>query len=317
MRTWIHEQLAAQGQYLDEYLRDNQLTGETTPGLGPIHVKVLIHRGFNPSELRGGSRVWLGGMCSLFTGDSEHIRRQQVTFQSVDDFYAWMANWYPRLDQIHDTLGVPPGDCQRAVYVVEDSMFARRLAKWTGLDAQELAHAIRSLHEGYGAGVIRRWLENYRYRGQVEVVYTSDLDHDLELALGIWEGEMSQTVSPSDRDRMKVELMYTPVWLRILGLKSGLISEPFHHGGMLPHYHRSNGLGFAGFLPYWTANGSTRLLPYDQVTHRGNWRDFRAEPNWTQVNLAFNGKDPLGKDLEVAQRRALIELGEFYKGRQT
>lgn len=316
MRSWILEQLAAQGLNLDEYLVDNQLTSESTPALGPTHGKVLIHRGFVPRDLKTNGQVWLGGMCSLFTGDNESIRRKQVTFRTVEEFYAWMANWYPRLDQIHDTIGVPPPDCQRAIYVVEDSMFGRRLAKWTGLDAGELGRAIRTLHAEYGAGVIQRWLENYKFRGKLEVVYTSDLDRDLELALRIWEAEADQVVSPSDRDRMKVELMYTPVWLRILGLKAGIISEPFHHGTMIPHYHRSNGLGFAGFLPYWTGAGTTRMLAFDQVIHRGNWRSFQAEAGWTQVNLAFNGRDPLAKDLEVAGRRALVELSEFYEGRQ-
>lgn len=316
MRSWILEQLG--GETLAEYLRHNQPARDGDPRLdsklGPMRGKILIERGIDRETFDPATTTWIGGVCSIFTGDGESIRTGEVSFSNLDEFYAWLASWYPRLDQVHDTVGIPPKGCQQVVYVVEDSIFGRRLARWTKLPAEELARALRSIHQEYGAGVIQRWLANYGYTGKVEVVYTSDLEVQLELALGIWEREMGRKVPRPERDQMKIELMYTPVWLSILGLTKGLICEPFHHGTVVEHYHRSNGLAFAGFLPFWTAQGTTRLLTHSQVTNRSNWRDFQTEQGWGGVNHAFNTKDPVGYDPQSIVRRTLQDLATIYGG---
>lgn len=312
MRNWILEQLALQGSTLNEYLTDNQETTQTEARLfGPMHSKVLVDRvpreGFDPNV-----QTWLGGTCSLFTGDSEAIRTGQQTFASEDDFYRWLKSWYPRLDQVHDTLAIPPRACRRAIYVVEDSFFGRRLAKWTGLREDGLSLAFRTVHQEYGAGVIQRWLQNYGWQGQVEVVYTSQLEDKLDLALTLWEEDMGKHIRPAERDRMKVDLMYTPIWLRILGLKQGVVAEPFHHGTQVKHRFVTNGMSFCGFTPFWSAGGATRLLPYSAVTHRGNWREFQAEPGWSAVNLAFTAPNPLSFSPDALNNRTLKDLAFIY-----
>ena len=205
MRPWILNELAQQGLTLNEYMVDNRETTETEARLfGPMHGKVLVDRvereGFDPN-----TQVWLGGTCSLFTGDSDAIRTGQQTFASEDDFFTWLTGWYPRLDQVHDTLAIPPRACRKAIYVVEDSFFARRVAKFTGLSEAGLTQAFRTVHQEYGAGVVERWLQNYGWQGQVEVVYTSQLEDKLDLALTLWEADMGKHIRPAERDQMKVE----------------------------------------------------------------------------------------------------------------
>ncbi len=312
MRPWILNELAQQGLTLNEYMVDNRETTETEARLfGPMHGKVLVDRvereGFDPN-----TQVWLGGTCSLFTGDSDAIRTGQQTFASEDDFFTWLTGWYPRLDQVHDTLAIPPRACRKAIYVVEDSFFARRVAKFTGLSEAGLTQAFRTVHQEYGAGVVERWLQNYGWQGQVEVVYTSQLEDKLDLALTLWEADMGKHIRPAERDQMKVELMYTPIWLRVLSLKQGVVAEPFHHGLQIKHRFVTNGISFLGFTPFWSASGATRLLPYSAVTHRGNWREFQPEPGWSAVNLAFNAPNPLAFSPDAVRTRTLQDLAVIY-----
>lgn len=312
MHTWILDQLALQGLTLNEYLRDNRETTETEARLfGPMHDKVLVDRvereGFDPN-----TQVWLGGTCSLFTGDSEAIRTGQRTFTSEDDFFNWLKSWYPRLDQVHDTVAIPPRACRKVIYVVEDSFFGRRVAKFTGLSEAGLTQAFRTVHHEYGAAVVERWLRNFGWRGEVQVVYTSQLEAELELGLRVWEADMGKRVRPAERDQMKVELMYTPIWLRILGLTQGVVAEPFHHGTLIKHRFVTNGISFYGFTPFWSGRGTTRFMPYTDVTHRGNWCNFQAEPGWSAVNLAFAAPDPLGFSPDSLRARTLKDLAVIY-----
>lgn len=312
MRTWILEQLAAQGQTLNPYLADNQETTESAARLfGPMHGKVLVDR-VNRDEFDPNTQVWLGGICSLFTGDSDAIRLGQQTFASEEDFFNWLKSWYPRLDQVHDCMAIPPRACRKAIYVVEDSFFGRRVAKWTGLPEPALTLAFRTVHQEYGAGVIQRWLQTYGWQGEVEVVYTSQLEAELDLGLRIWEADMGKRIRGADRDQQKVELMYTPIWLRILGVKQGVVAEPFHHGTQIQHRFVTNGISFYGFTPFWSMSGATRLLPCSAVTHRGNWREFQAEPGWSAINLAFTAPNPLGFSPEAMRTRTLKDLAVIY-----
>lgn len=311
MRNFIIDQLGAQGTHFDflSGMTAQDLSGDSR--LGPQRRKILavrLEEGFNP-----GLTTWLGGICSIFTEDGEQIRTKRAGFRTVADFAQWLGAWYPRLDQIHDTVGIPPGNAKEVVYVVEDSIFGRRIAGWTGLPAEELTQVFRAIHETQGKRTIERWLRNYGYKGKVTVVYTSDLETELELALRIWERALVQPFPARKRDWAKVEMMYTPIWPSILGISKAIVAEPCHHGTKLPWGMFGNGLSQIGFLPYWGSAGTTRNLPFDTVPNQGNWREYAAwEPDWVNVNLEFNSRDPMSFPQEAMGNRASHLLREVY-----
>ena len=302
-------------------LRDYPIETDN-PHFGPNHRKVIVGRGafesFSPH-----TAVWLGGICSLFTGDGETLRRGERTFANVEEFGRWMGSWYPRLDQIHDCMAVPPRACRRAIYVVEDSIWGRRVAGWTGLPIDEISQILKTVHQTVGEKAIRGWLHAYGYNGPVEVVYTSEIEKELDLALRIWERQLGKSFRPSKRDWAKVELMSTPLWLDVLGVEQGIVAEPAHHGTAvhLPQVastDKNNPFRFLqiGYLPFWGDKGATRHLPVDMVTHRGNWRNFTVQEGdpWAAINLVFNCHAPFGFGANDIQTRVMRDLGNIYGG---
>lgn len=279
---------------------------------GPQRSKILagkIEQGFKPEDT-----TWLGGICSLFTADGERIRKKETTFTNESAFDAWLRSWYPRLDQVHDTVGVPPASAKGVVYVVEDSIFGRRVANWTGLNADDLSKIFKNVHEEHGGPAIEKWLRNYGYQGSVNCVYTSELEKDLDLSLRIWERSLGKPFSPNKRDWAKVEMMYTPLWPSILGLSKAIIAEPCHHGTKLPSATFGNGLSQVGFLPYWGETGTTRNLPYTEVPNIGNVANFtRWDTEWNKINLEFNAKNPLNFTPEALVNRAGQLVKKIYK----
>jgi len=311
MRNWILGQLKSREIFLEGQFSQ---VSQDDPRHGATSKKVLLAGGdwknFDPNRT-----TWLGGICSLATADWEEIRSGTIVFPSVASFEEWMKRWYPRIDQLHDAVGIPHKSSPETIYVVEDSFFARRVAQKTGLPEQDLAAVFRQVHQEIGHACVSRWLENYGYHGKVQAVYTSKLENELELAVRLWERKTGKRVNPAGRDWAKVELMYTTIWLDILGLRSGVIAEPMAHLEMsLKNPWESTGLYQIGYFPFWSAGGQTRNLPLPQVTHRTNWKDFQAERHWTAVNLAFNARDPLGFSLEQMQVRALKDLAFVYEG---
>jgi len=317
MRNWIRKELSTQGFDPHNY-------GLCTPcehddrNHGPTGKKVLVIR--NGGEHLDPNRfTWIGGICSLFTADSDQIRKKKLTFKTEESFREWIMSWYPRVDQVHDCVGIPPRSCKRVVYIVEDSIWAKRVAKWTGLNGEKIAQIFQEVHQTQGAPVIQRWLHNYGFRGQVDVVYSSSVERELELALRIWERQTGKNIRPADRDFAKVELMYTPLWLDILGIDRGCICEPIHHMDVPPHlsgfakvFDRSH-LYQMGFLPFWCSAGPTRLLPLDEVTNHSNWKNFQAD-DWSRVNFAFTTPDPFGFSLSELTERILHDLTFIYGG---
>ena len=97
--------------------------------------------------------------------------------------------------------------------VCEDSVWARRIAKWTGFDANEIQAILRSVHSQRGHGKLRNWLNLMGYEGApVQVVYTSDLERELEVGLCILERLLNTRFQSQRRDMAKVALMYTSIW---------------------------------------------------------------------------------------------------------
>lgn len=299
LKDWVVTQL---GEYHDLMLPWNCVGNAiSTPNWhGATSIKVL--GGVLPEMLDLAKTTVLGGICPIFTGDEKEMREKGFT--TVAEFGAWIESWYPRLDQIHDTIGIP-SKVGGVIYVCEDSLFGRKLQRMLGLDAEEVSKIIRSVHENQGHPIICRWLQQWGYHGPVEVVYTSDLESELGMGVRIWK--RIGGFKPKDQDYLKVVLMYTAFWPDVLGIKGpAVVYEPANHTNHreLPKEVRpwfrdnpygSEGslnaqLGLVGYLPFWSARGHTRKLPRTEVPNLANWGDFQIleeDSYWYAVNLLF------------------------------
>lgn len=239
----------------------------------------------------------IGGICSLFTGDRARIIGGELNFTSAAQFAEWVESWYPRLDQIHDAVGVPPKAVKRVIYVCEDSIWGQRVYRDTGgnISAQDASDILRSVHERNGAPLISKWLKLNGYQGKIDVVYSSQVQAELNAFLTYWERSMGRGIKPCDEDYAKVHLMYTGFWPAVLGVKDQVvIYEPAHHFSELtkikgtkewfttnPYSSKTglnSGVSAIGFLPCATESDVTRLLPNDKVPNIGNWKGFEISP---------------------------------------
>jgi hypothetical protein len=61
------------------------------------------------------------------------------------------------------------------------------------LPLEDLTEILRATHQRLGHPVIVNWLRNGGFQGLVQVVYTSELDRELETGLRIWENMLGTT----------------------------------------------------------------------------------------------------------------------------
>lgn len=331
IKDWIESQLGKEHELFLPWRCSGDAREILPDWVSPNSPKVF--GGTLPQELVLGRTTILGGICSVFSGDEVFLR--ETSFSSGHEFAAWLQSWYPRLDQIHDTVGVPPKGVVRIVYVCEDSLFGRKMSRWTKIDPTELGSIVRSVHETQGHAVLVKWLRQWGYRGKVEVVYTSDLEKELSCAIRIWQ-KIGQ-FRTKDPDYLKVVLMYTGLWLDVLGLKGqAVIFEPANHTNhfglpteVVPWFNRNpyglqgsinQNLGLVGYMPFWGGEGITRKLPFSAVPNRENWKSFvptRKESGWYAVNMLFNQGLVRNNSLseipyEEIVRRVKLDLATYF-----
>ena len=168
-------------------------------------------------------------------------------------------------------------------------------------------------------------------------MYTSELERELHCALQIWKSLGKFSVKPSSADLFTVKMMYTSFWLGVLGIDGqALIYEPANHVNLcdfpeaILHWLRSHpygeeesinhALGIAGYLPFWSSLGMTRLLSYSAVPHHGNWEQFEVPENdvfWYAVNLfcgdgRLRDQGPEGFSSDEIRRRMKMDLQVYY-----
>lgn len=224
----------------------------------------------------------IGGICSLFTGESEAIRKGVVTFANVEDFKNWIFSWYPRKDQVFNVVGTPPKAVKKIYYVVEDSIFARRTAKWTNLPVGELEEIFYEVHKQKGVTEVEKHLALSGWKGELIPIYTSKIVKEHTTALKIWERLMGKRCQPNDRDISLITLMYTGLWADVLGIyEPVVIYEPEDHmsfsenvPGFIRNWFNKNqygkdginrNVGIIGCKGYHQNGESTRRLRYDEL----------------------------------------------------
>lgn len=277
----------------------------------------------------------LGGMCLLNAIDMKRIARKETTFESVTDFKRWFSAWYPRIDQIHDTVGIPPNICRNIIYVSEDSFFADRISSYTGLDRDSIRSVLHDVHEKQGHPILMKYLKCLGYKGKVSAVYTSEIETELNLALRIWERMLGTAFRTCDKNYAKVELMYTGLWLDILGIESSAMIYEAASKMILKGWLRlenwfkaqeygtglNQNLGIAGYLPFLTSNGDSSILRFEEVPNYNNFKTFVIpvhDITWYVVNLLFMKKSvldngPLSLPNEKAIELIRSDLLQYYE----
>lgn len=276
---------------------------------GPTSNKILGVKlnHFNNNGLDLNNTIILGGMCLLSRNDMKKIYRKEITFESLQNFETWFRSWYPRIDQIHDTVGVPPKSCKRIIYVVEDSFFSERLANQTGFDRLSIEKILRETHQFQGDKILKKWLSSFGYRDSLDVVYTSQIDRELNISLKIWERLLGFQFRSCDNEFAKVEMMYTGFWLDILGINtSAIIYEPgskfvskgwIHTKDWLNQnqygYGVNKNLGIAGYIPFISSGKELGSVSYEEVPNILNYKNYiipEEDLLWYVVNFLFPKK---------------------------
>jgi hypothetical protein len=295
-------------------------------GRGNVIISAEIPREFNTDKA-----VVLGGVCSLFPGDVRELIVNRRELGTPGTLEGWLRSWYPRFDQVRDTVGTPPAAAKRVVYVVEDSLWARRIGSIVDLPPSDIAPLLKDLHTSRGAPAIERWLREGGFKGTIEVVYTSTLDRELEIGLKAFEC-FTGADCRDNRDRAKIQLMYTGLWPRLLGISGqAVVFEPADHGfessafkefGKGAPYGKpgaNSEIGFIRTMPAASADGPSRDLPAALVPNLGNWESFRVsnrEAFWTALNLW--PRDTLNRPVErrfdaaEIERRMRMDLAKIF-----
>lgn len=305
-------------------------TGPTTNKLIGAKLQHFKHGGIDLNNT-----FILGGTCLLSRADMKRISAKQIVFNSLHEFECWLLSWYPRIDQIHDTVGIPPKSCKKIFYVVEDSFFSERLARQTGFNRVEIEKILRNAHKIQGSKVLKNWLRCFGYRGDVDVIYTSQIDRDLNLTLKVWERLLGFQFRACDNEFAKVEMMYTGFWLDILGIStSAVIYEPaskFVTKGWIhtqpwldENQYGAEGvnknLGIAGYAPFISSGKELGTIVYDEVPNYSNFKSFDISDEnllWYITNFLFpkrilceNGPSIL--DSNTAKTAIMSDLKQFY-----
>ncbi len=320
LRPWILTELSKQGYSwpvapagVHEVLYDDER-------YGAMGRRALFYKGNKddfPSE-----PVMVGGMCCLYTGDAEEIRKGKIKFSEEDDLGAWMFDWYPRMDQLDGTIGIPPQNCKRAVYIVEDSTWAAKIIPWikehskVEFDLSTVASIFRRVHDVLGKPAIENWLRMHGYEGSIELIYTSDVESEYQQLIKRVGDKRGKTISRDSEGSTRVALLYDAAWLKIVGVdpKQAVIMEPANHiyyeEGLLDG---SEGMHKVGYLPFWNNDGPTRHLPYKSVPNRGNCDRYQTKERWDLVNFLFGDKNSsIDMGLEDANLKIYDMLQRVY-----
>jgi hypothetical protein len=297
---------------------------------GPTSNKIIglkFPENFGPKlEFDPNKTTVLGGICSLYPAHLSVINETSLqTWRTVVGFEEWLRLWYPRIDQIHNTVGIPSNMCKKIIYICEDSLFARRIYKSTSLKIDEIQQALKSVHNDLGHRAICNWIRSFGYKGEIEVMYTSDIEKELELGLRFWERDLGFSFNNKERDGAKVKLMYTGIWLDILGINdSAIIYEPADHmyldgfSKLKPWFDKNNygtginkNLGIIGFLPFWSQQGMTRSLASGWIPGRDELNFFDFDKYWHVVNFLFSDKKVIHGGPTIIKEEEIIDFVKF------
>lgn len=194
----------------------------------------------------------IGGIC----GTKATSLTEMGQLETMRDFFDWHTSWYPRIDQMHDAIGIPPKLCKKVVYVFEDTSHALRIQRikpnW---NVDQIAEILREVHKTQGHPMLCNWLMKNGYLGEVSYVFLSEIERETSCAIRIAKKFGFKTESKEKETR---KLMYTSLWKSVLGIeKDAVIYEPIHYVNR--HYHSYGSMldtvAILSYIPFLTKDG--------------------------------------------------------------
>jgi len=258
----------------------------------------------------------IGGICGTKASSLEKLSG----IDTIRQFEEWHYSWYPRIDQIHDSIGIPPKSCKNVTYVFEDNTHTDRILNlkkdWGFLDVREI---LQGAHDSQGKNVLENWLRLHGYKGTISFVFLSELEKEIEIAirLGLRLG-----LKREEKNKQIRKLMYTSLWPSVLGIeKDTLIYEPIHY--INRHYCRYNTLlddiAILSYIPYLSYNWELDKLPHDLIPNFSNHLQLPndlKENGYIATNLLFSKEkvvsDPNNYDFEFGKKIIYEDLEQYF-----
>ena len=238
----------------------------------------------------------ISGMCCVRVTSLE-ILKNDTSIKTEMDFLNWYALWYPRIDQVHDGIGIPPKLCKKMIYVVEDYIHAQRVIKLRpNWDLQTIVKMIKTVHLAQGHSVVCNWVENYQpqFRGAIECIFLSDILKEIATGIKIAKKFGFKNY---EAEKEMLKFMYTSFWPQVLGIEKGaIICEPIKYINRYQTNYNSilDEIPIIGFLPY-VEDYEIEAVPHDVIPHRFGLlsRENDYVNKWFGLNVYFNHKDIL------------------------
>lgn len=259
-------------------------------------------------DLDPNTTTVIGGICGTKSTSLKNMEDNHI--DTIDKFKKWHLSWYPRIDQIHDSVGIPPRTCKNLIYVFEDNSHADRIINirknWDFLEVKEI---LREAHIKHGQKVLENWLRFHGYQGNISFIFLSELEKEIELGIRIATKFGLKNESKHKQIR---KLMYTSIWPSVLGVKKdALIYEPIHY--ISRHYNKYNSIldevGILSYLPYLSCNYLLDEIPHNKIANYGNPNLFNnmEEALFDTINLLFSKEKVVSNPKEFSHDYPIVE----------
>lgn len=259
-----------------------------------ISKKVIWSNEF-ADELDPNKTTVIGGICG--TKVSSLREMDAIGIKNIDQFRDWHLGWFPRIDQVHDAVGIPVKSCKKIVYIFEDTTHADRIINirkdWHKLEVQEI---LKEAHLKDGHRVLGNWLKLHGFTGDLSFIFLSELEKEIKLGLRVASKLGFESGDTTKRLR---KLMYTSIWPSVLGIDGdALVFEPIHY--IKRHQSRYKTLldkiGIISYIPYLSGSYELDQIPHKEIPNLSNFSNFLFEGNenfYSIINLLFAKKDLL------------------------
>ncbi len=249
----------------------------------------------NTDKLDPNTTTIIGGICATKATSLQEM--DILDIRTINEFEGWHASWYPRIDQIHDSIGIPPKSCRNIVYVFEDITHADRIVNIRkNFNTNDVIQILRNTHLKQGQGVLENWLRFFGYRGNISFVFLSDIQKEVDLGIKI---SSKFGLKKIDKNKQVRKLMYTSLWPAILGISGdALIYEPIHY--IQRHFTLYNSMlddiGIMSYLPYISRNFMLDKIPHKDIPNFSNHSSTPLEKTFNRLN--FNN---LSEDTDISK----------------
>lgn len=242
--------------------------------------------------------VILGGICCLKKTSFEEMK--QLNINNSEEFSIWYKSWYPRFDQLHDMVGIPPKQCKKIVYIIEDSFHAKRISYIIKNSSPvEINHIIKDTHIHQGVPIIKRYLTFMGYTGEIKYIFLSDILDEIKTGIKIAK---RHGFRKNEEEKEVLKFLYTSFYPSIIGESNCIVFEPIKYISRYTVHYNSvlDGLPMVGFIPYISNTGSGSINHRESI-HKDNYNELIIPPNnWNIINFLYMKNNELNFEEKIS-----------------